>query len=176
MTLPAEITINSTLDYNLLDNITNELDYGKTILSRINSSGIYDPSLPISEEPIITTHLFAQNNTGNIVDLPTDGSGVKLAIAAHPEREHERALDVVQFEKKKEGHAHHVATTVGKEPKQQHGDKHGRLHEYPTQLVVDRWAPFRVVKLAISRIYKEKAHKNNHSHYSHGNQENIISM
>ena len=85
MTLPAEITINSTLDYNLLDNITNELDYGKTILNRINSSGIYDPSLPIPEEPIITTHLFAQNNTGNIVDLPTDGSGVKLAIAAHPE-------------------------------------------------------------------------------------------
>ena len=87
-TLPAEVTINASLDYNMLERMENELDDGQNILSRIKSSGIYDNSFPIPAEPIITTDLYVYDpvldNVTKIVDLPPDDSPIKLAISAKP--------------------------------------------------------------------------------------------
>jgi len=88
-TLPAEITINQTLNYDLTGTIL-ELNHGIDILNRINSDGIHNANMPIPGEPVITLEdittdnkMFALDNIGKrIIDLPTDNSGVDLAIAA----------------------------------------------------------------------------------------------
>jgi len=89
-TLPAEVNVNATIDYadELINRPQNETDYGKLIIGRIRNSGIYDPSGIIPSEPTITTGLYVidpeDNETARVVDLPTDGSGVTLAIGAKP--------------------------------------------------------------------------------------------
>lgn len=84
-TLPAEVAVNATLDYNLLNNSIPEIDHGQTITGRIRSSGIYDPdAAEMPEDPVITTQLHAIGAEGQIIDLPKDNSGVELAISAQP--------------------------------------------------------------------------------------------
>ena len=88
-TLPAEVTVNASLNYDLVNHAVTEIDHGKTITSRIKNVGIYDPSIPIPEKPIVTIPLYVLSPEGNnlvkIVDLPDDGtSQVKLAVSAKP--------------------------------------------------------------------------------------------
>ena len=90
-TLPAEVTINPTLNYDLTSTVL-ELNHGADILNRINSDGIHNGNMAIPGEPIITLEditsdnkMFAIGNIGQrIIDLPVDNSGVNLAIAAQP--------------------------------------------------------------------------------------------
>ena len=86
-TLPAEVTINASLNYDLINHSVKEIDHGKVITSRIKNVGIYDPSAPIPGEPIVTIPLYVMSPEGNelvkIVDLPVgENSVVKLAISA----------------------------------------------------------------------------------------------
>lgn len=87
-TLPAEISVQESLNYDLINGSVKEVDYGQVITGRIRNSGIYDPSIPIPGEPEVTTDLYVLSPEGNegrkIVDLPIDGSGVDLAISAKP--------------------------------------------------------------------------------------------
>lgn len=89
-TLPAEVSINASLDYtdDIINNPEKEIDHGSVITGRIRNSGIYDPNAEAPAEPTITTELYVQSPAGNesskVVDLPTDGSGVTLAIGAKP--------------------------------------------------------------------------------------------
>lgn len=81
-TLPYEITVNATLDY---DMFMPETNHGETILGRIRSSGIYDPDASdIPEDPTITTQLYAIGSNDKIIDLPGNNEGVQLAISAQP--------------------------------------------------------------------------------------------
>ena len=90
-TLPAEISINKTIVYDVTDT-TNELDHGKDIINRINSDGIHNASMPIPGEPVITLEdittdnkIYAVGSIGQrIVDLPGNENGVDLAVAAKP--------------------------------------------------------------------------------------------
>lgn len=85
-TLPAEITINPSIDYDLINKTVKEIDHGQIITNRVKSNGIYDTSYPTPEDPVITTPLMVQNPTGyetaKIVDLPANDSGVTLGISA----------------------------------------------------------------------------------------------
>lgn len=86
-TLPAEVTINASLNYDLINHSVKEIDHGKVITNRIKNVGIYDPSASIPGEPIITVPLYVMSPEGNglvkIVDLPVgENSVVKLAISA----------------------------------------------------------------------------------------------
>ena len=86
-TLPAEVTINASLNYDLINHSVQEIDHGKTITSRIKNNGIYDAGAPIPSEPIITIPLYVVSPEGNelvkIVDLPVgENSVVKLAVSA----------------------------------------------------------------------------------------------
>ena len=91
-TLPAELTINNSLDYDLINNETNlEVDHGNMIINRIKNSGIYDPSFTVPDPPIITKALYAkefgengQIINGKIIDLPASGDGVYLIVEASP--------------------------------------------------------------------------------------------
>ena len=94
-------------------------------------------------------------------------------MASHTEGEHKRTLDIVQLKHEQEGQSDQIVATVGKQPKQQHGDKHGRFHKHPPQLVVDCRTPFRIVELAIARIDEIKAHEHHHGYNSHDNQEKM---
>lgn len=85
-TLPAEIKVNASLDYDLSDNTLIEVDNGSSIINRIKSNGIYDvanyevPNAPLTNEPGI----HAVYATGKIIDLPLDDSGVELEFSARP--------------------------------------------------------------------------------------------
>lgn len=86
-TLPAEVSVNASLNYDLINHSVKEIDHGKIITNRIKNVGIYDPSAPIPGEPIVTIPLYVMSPEGNelvkIVDLPADeNSEVKLAISA----------------------------------------------------------------------------------------------
>lgn len=86
-TLPAEVSINASLNYDLINKTVKEIDHGKIITSRIRNNGINDPGAPIPSEPIVTVPLYVVSPEGNelvkIVDLPVgDDSVVKLAISA----------------------------------------------------------------------------------------------
>lgn len=86
-TLPAEVTVNASLNYDLINHSVKEIDHGKVITSRIKNIGIYDPNAPTPLEPIITIPLYVMSPEGNelvkIVDLPVgENSVVKLAISA----------------------------------------------------------------------------------------------
>ena len=88
-TLPSEVTINSTLSYDLLNHGINEIDHGDIITSRITSRGIYDPNSEVPQKPVFTVPLFVMSPEGNervkIVDLPADeNSMIKLAVCARP--------------------------------------------------------------------------------------------
>ena len=79
----------------------------------------------------------------------------------------------MQLKHEEESQPNQVVATVGEQPQQQHGDEHRRLHEHPTQLVVDGRTPFRVVELAVARINEEEAHEHHHSHHGHDDQEHM---
>ena len=89
-TLPAEVSINASLDYtdDIINHPEREIDHGSVITSRIRNSGISDPNAEAPAEPTITTGLYVISPAGNenkkVVDLPIDGSGVTLAIGAKP--------------------------------------------------------------------------------------------
>lgn len=87
-TLPAEIAVNASLDYDIVNSAVREIDHGQVITGRIRSSGIYDTGAERPEDPTITVPLYVMTPEGNeanrIVDLPLDNSGVTLAIAAKP--------------------------------------------------------------------------------------------
>lgn len=83
-TLPAEVTINASLDYDIIN--MGKIDHGNIITSRIKSDGIYDVGSPVPKKPIITIPLYVMSPAGNglrVVDLPAgENSMVKLAICA----------------------------------------------------------------------------------------------
>lgn len=90
-TLPAEIVINPTLDYDLFDTTIREPSQSDLITSRIKSAGVYNPELPVPEAPIITVPLHVDRlpTTARIVDLPVDSvtgelGNLKLVIGAQP--------------------------------------------------------------------------------------------
>lgn len=87
-TLPAELTVNASLDYDILNNAVNEIDHGLVVTSRIHNSGIYDPNAERPDEPTITTPLFVYSpagyETAKVIDLPANENGVQLAIGAKP--------------------------------------------------------------------------------------------
>lgn len=84
-TLPAEVTINASLNYDVIN--MSKVDHGSIITGRIKNNGIYDAGAPIPSEPIITIPLYVMSPEGNelvkIVDLPVgENSVVKLAVSA----------------------------------------------------------------------------------------------
>ena len=86
-TLPAQLQINETMSYDLLDATLREVEHGRMIIDRIKNVGIYDPSIPVPGIPEISTPLFVVGEGGDIhiVDLPTEGDdGVTLKVAARP--------------------------------------------------------------------------------------------
>lgn len=97
-TLPAEVTINATLDYDLFDTTIKEPDQSSLITNRIKSAGVYNPEEPQPGTPVIVTplHVNGKAVTERIVDLPTTGDGLKLVIGAKP-----RDIGVVGYQWKK---------------------------------------------------------------------------
>lgn len=86
-TLPAELSIGSTINYDLLDSSIREIDRGSVITGRIKNTGIYDPSIPIPTTPIISTPLYVigEDSTVRIIDLATGNDPARqLAISATP--------------------------------------------------------------------------------------------
>ena len=88
-TLPAEVAINATLDYDVIrqESIPDGIiDHGDMVLSRISSSGIYDINgiIPSAPKYIIDLHAVGEDYEGaTIIDLPGDVSeSIKLAICA----------------------------------------------------------------------------------------------
>lgn len=84
-TLPAEISIGATIDYDLINKTVQEIDKGKMITGRIKNVGIYDPSIPTPKVPTISTPLYIDGKEANvrIADLPEEG-GITLKVSAHP--------------------------------------------------------------------------------------------
>lgn len=85
-TLPAEISINNTLNYTMVASETlPEVNHGAELINRIRSTGIYDENAEIPENPTITVQLYALESNDKIIDLPAEGDdGIELAIAAQP--------------------------------------------------------------------------------------------
>ena len=86
-TLPAEVSINASLNYDVINKTVKEIDHGKVITSRIRRNGVYDAGAPIPGTPVVTVPLYVVSPEGNelvkIVDLPVgEDSVVKLAICA----------------------------------------------------------------------------------------------
>ena len=87
-TLPAEVSINASLNYDIINDSTlKEVDYGKVITGRIKSNGIYDPNAEIPSAPTLTTKLFIRYpddipEGAKVVDLQDNGDPVQLAIGA----------------------------------------------------------------------------------------------
>lgn len=81
-TLPAEVTINATLNYDVI-NTKQDDDHGALIRSRIKSIGVYNADIPTPKAPTITTnlHVIGLPDTAKIVDLR---EGIQLAIGAQP--------------------------------------------------------------------------------------------
>ena len=84
-TLPAEVSVGATIDYDMINRTVREIDRGSVITGRINNTGIYDPSIPIPGAPVITTPLYVigKDATVRIVDLPVGGP-VRLGTSAVP--------------------------------------------------------------------------------------------
>ena len=84
-TLPAEITVGATIDYDLINKTVMEVDRGKMITSRIKTAGIYDPSIPTPQAPTISTPLFIDGEDASvrIADLPEEGD-IVLKVSARP--------------------------------------------------------------------------------------------
>lgn len=84
-TLPAEISVGATIDYDLINKTVQEIDKGKMITGRIKNVGIYDPSIPTPKAPTISTPLYIDGKEANvrIADLPEEG-GITLKVSAHP--------------------------------------------------------------------------------------------
>lgn len=86
-TLPAELSIGATFNYDLINKTVMEVDRGKIITGRIKNTGIYDPSIEVPGAPIISTPLYVigKDASVRIVDLPTDNeNGRQLAVSARP--------------------------------------------------------------------------------------------
>lgn len=84
-TLPAEISVGATIDYDLINKTVQEIDKGKMITGRIKNVGIYDPSIPTPKVPTISTPLYIDGKEADvrIADLPEKG-GITLKVSAHP--------------------------------------------------------------------------------------------
>ena len=84
-TLPSEISVGATIDYDLINRTVQEIDKGKMITGRIKNVGIYDPSIPTPKVPTISTPLYIDGKEANvrIADLPEEG-GITLKVSAHP--------------------------------------------------------------------------------------------
>lgn len=84
-TLPAEISVGATIDYDLINKTVQEIDKGKMITGRIKNVGIYDPSIPTPKVPTISTPLYIDGKEADvrIADLPEEG-GITLKVSAHP--------------------------------------------------------------------------------------------
>lgn len=84
-TLPAEISVGATIDYDLINKTVQEIDKGKMITGRIKNVGIYDPSIPTPKVPTISTPLYINGKEADvrIADLPEEG-GITLKVSAHP--------------------------------------------------------------------------------------------
>lgn len=84
-TLPAEISVGATIDYDLINKTVQEIDKGKMITGRIKNVGIYDPSIPTPKAPTISTPLYIDGKDADvrIADLPEEG-GITLKVSAHP--------------------------------------------------------------------------------------------
>ena len=84
-TLPAEISVGATIDYDLINQTVQEIDRGSTILSRIKNTGIYDPSIPVPQAPTLSGALCidGEDESVRIADLPEEG-GITLKASARP--------------------------------------------------------------------------------------------
>ena len=84
-TLPSEISVGATIDYDLINRTAQEIDKGKMITGRIKNVGIYDPSIPTPKIPTISTPLYIDGKEADvrIADLPEEG-GITLKVSAHP--------------------------------------------------------------------------------------------
>ena len=84
-TLPSEISVGATIDYDLINRTVQEIDKGKMITGRIKNVGIYDPSIPTPKVPTISTPLYIDGKEADvrIADLPEEG-GITLKVSAHP--------------------------------------------------------------------------------------------
>ena len=97
-TLPAEVFVNSSLDYDLINSAVKEVDHGDIITQRVRSNAIYDSSTyEVPAIPTITTRLQVLGYEDmKIVDLPTDGTGIKLIVGAKP-----TTSGIIQYDWKK---------------------------------------------------------------------------
>jgi len=87
-TLPAEVAVHATLDYDIIarealpDGI---IDHGDIVLSRIKSEGIYDINgiIPSAPKYIIDLYAVGDYDDATIIDLPNDvNESIKLAVCA----------------------------------------------------------------------------------------------
>ena len=86
-TLPAEISVGATIDYDLIDRTVSEIDRGQMITNRIKNSTYNDASIPMPSAPTISTPLHVEGENANVrvVDLPAgDNEYLTLKISAHP--------------------------------------------------------------------------------------------
>ena len=86
-TLPAEISVGATIDYDLVNKTVQKIDKGNMIINRIKNVGIYDPSTPAPSAPIISTPLYVVGGEDGVkvADLPAEEGGkVTLQVGARP--------------------------------------------------------------------------------------------
>lgn len=90
-TLPTEISVGSTIDYDLINKTVAEIDRGRMIIDRVKNNprgrAIYDPSAPIPSAPTISTPLFVEGKAVDVkvVDLPEgENEFLTLKVSAHP--------------------------------------------------------------------------------------------
>lgn len=90
-TLPSEISVGATIDYDLINKTVAEIDKGRMITERVKNNprgrAIYDPSAPIPSAPTISTPLFVEGKSADVkvVDLPEDENEyLTLKVSAHP--------------------------------------------------------------------------------------------
>lgn len=90
-TLPTEISVGSTIDYDLINKTVAEIDRGRMIIDRVKNNprgrAIYDPSAPIPSAPTISTPLFVEGKAADVkvVDLPEgENEFLTLKVSAHP--------------------------------------------------------------------------------------------
>lgn len=83
-TLPAEVSIGATFDYDLINRTVSEVDKGAMILNRINNARIYNPGWPIPNDPIFTSDLRVNGQSEKVVDLSGTTTPLELQISAVP--------------------------------------------------------------------------------------------
>lgn len=118
-TLPAEVSIKSTLDYDVLG--LESLDRWSIIADRISSSGIYDVTAPIPGDPVITFNLQSVGEQkGKIIDLVNNAATLGVEAKAGTE-------GTVGYKLKKYGYDSNTATYSNQIP----GEVSGVVAEFP---------------------------------------------